>query len=56
MNMNMNEIEDKLASLFPMMKKNVNMSVKNIMGTPRANIKKMGKSNSNYKKMGNSNQ
>ena len=54
--MNMNEIEDRLAMLFPMMKKNINMSVKNLLGTPRANIKQMGKSNANYRKMGNSNQ
>lgn len=49
----MNETnEDKLTGLYPMIKKNVNTSVKNIMGTPRANIKQLGKSNGYYKKLG----
>ena len=50
--MNMTEIEDKLASLFPMIKKNMNTSSKNIVGTPRSNIKQLGKNNTYYKKMG----
>lgn len=48
----MTEIEDKLASLFPMIKKNMNTSSKNIVGTSRANIKQLGKNNTYYKKMG----
>lgn len=55
--MNMNEtIEDKINALYPMMKKTNNMSVKNMMGTPRASIKMLGKSNNNYKKLGKSSQ
>lgn len=55
--MNMNEtIEDKINALFPMVKKPNNMSVKNMMGTPRASIKMLGKSNNNYKKLGKTSQ
>jgi hypothetical protein len=39
-----------------MVKKPNNMSVKNMMGTPRASIKMLGKSNNNYKKLGKSSQ
>lgn len=52
MNMNMNDIEDKLASLYPMLKKMDFYTSKNIVGKPRQSIKKVGKNNSYYKKMG----
>ena len=54
--MNMNEtIEDKINALYPMMKKSNNGSVRNILGTPRQSVKKLGQ-NSNYRKMGKSSQ
>ena len=55
--MNMNEsIEDRINSMYPMMKKSNNGSVRNILGTPRQSIKQLGKSNANYRKMGKSSQ
>jgi hypothetical protein len=48
----MNETnEDKINAIYPM-RKNIYISAKNIMGTPKQNIKQMGKSNSYYKKLG----
>lgn len=49
-------IEEKINAMYPSMKKNANPSVKNMMGTPRASIKMLGKSNNNYKKLGKSSQ
>lgn len=54
--MNMETIEDRINALYPMMKKTNNGSVKNIMGTPRASIKMLGKSNMYVRKLGKVNQ
>lgn len=47
----MSEIEDKLASLYPMLKKIDVGSYKNMVGTPRNAIRQVGKLNGIYKKM-----
>lgn len=48
----MNETnEDKLNAIYPM-KKNSYMSIKNILGTPRTNIKNVGKNAVSYKRIG----
>jgi hypothetical protein len=54
--MNMEQrIEDKIASLYPAMTKKDIGSIKNMLGTPRQSVKKLGQ-NSNYRKMGKSSQ
>lgn len=49
-------IEEKINAMYPSMKKNANISVKNMMGTPRANMKMLGKSNMYVRKLGKVNQ
>jgi hypothetical protein len=54
--MNMNEtIEDRINSMYPAMTKKDIGSIKNMLGTPRQSVKKLGQ-NSNYRKMGKSSQ